>query len=182
VETSDAGATTFLNHYRDLQTTEPEVPFFTTSPAPPHLVSPLVFRNKGSVNTRGVEIFANWNPTQRWKLNAGWSAIHLRVIQDPASQDTLVQFQLRSSVNLTRRLDWASAVYYVGRLRDAGDGDVPAYTRVDTRLAWQPGESIEISIDGQNLLRSSHAEFHNAFEVRRTLVQRSVFATITWRF
>jgi hypothetical protein len=70
----------------------------------------------------------------------------------------------------------------VGSLREGGDGPVPAYTRFDTRLAWQLRESVAVSIDGQNLLRPSHAEFHNAYEVRRTLVQRSIFTTITWRF
>jgi len=56
------------------------------------------------------------------------------------------------------------------------------YTRLDMRLAWQLRESVEVSIDGQNLLRPSHAEFHNAYEVRKALVQRSIFTTIAWRF
>jgi hypothetical protein len=43
-------------------------------------------------------------------------------------------------------------------------------------------KSIELSVVGQNLLTPLHAEFHNAFEVRRTLVERSVFGKITWRF
>jgi iron complex outermembrane receptor protein len=53
---------------------------------------------------------------------------------------------------------------------------------VDSRLAWRVSKSIELSVVGQNLLTPLHAEFHNAFEVRRTLVERSVFGKITWRF
>ena len=85
-------------------------------------------------------------------------------------------------MDLAKHLDWDVAVWYVGQLRDGGDGPVPSYNRVDTRLAWRLGESAELSIIGQNLLRPLHAEFHNAYEVRRTLVERSVFAKLTWRF
>jgi hypothetical protein len=49
-------------------------------------------------------------------------------------------------------------------------------------FAWRLGKSTEFSVVGQNLLTPLHAEFHNAYEVRRTLVERSVFGKITWRF
>jgi hypothetical protein len=41
---------------------------------------------------------------------------------------------------------------------------------------------IEGAVVGQNLLSPLHAEFHNAYEVRRTLVERSVFGKVVWRF
>jgi len=44
------------------------------------------------------------------------------------------------------------------------------------------GEFTEFSVVGQNLLTPLHAEFHNAYEVRRTLVERSIFGKFTWRF
>ncbi len=52
---------------------------------------------------------------------------------------------------------------------------------IDGRTVYTPTTSGG-SIVGQNLLRPRHAEFHNAYEVRRTLVERSVFARITWHF
>jgi len=39
-----------------------------------------------------------------------------------------------------------------------------------------------VDVVGQNLLTPRHAELHNASELRRTLVERSIFAKITWRF
>jgi len=53
---------------------------------------------------------------------------------------------------------------------------------VDTRLGWRMGRHIELSLAGQNLLAPRHAEFHDAYEVNDTLVQRSVLRKITLRF
>jgi hypothetical protein len=53
---------------------------------------------------------------------------------------------------------------------------------VDTRLAWRVGEFTELSVVGQNLLTPRHAEFHNEYEVQRTLVERSAFGKIAWHF
>jgi iron complex outermembrane receptor protein len=92
------------------------------------------------------------------------------------------QFQVRSFVNLSRHLEWDSSLYYVGRLREGGNGPVPAYSRVDTRLGWRLGSSLEISVVGQNLLSPRHPEFHDAYEIHRTLMQRSALGRVTWRF
>jgi iron complex outermembrane receptor protein len=184
--------TAFAGFYRNLETLDPGEPYFTTDQGPPHLVLPSFFGNTASAHTSGAEIFANWNATSRWRISTGYSAIHLNLILDPGSQDAHQteladntpenQVQVRSQVNLTRNLEWDSAAYYVGHLRDGGNGPVPAYTRVDTRLGWRIGRSIELSLAGQNLLAPRHAEFHDAYEVNHTLVERSVLGKITLRF
>ena len=92
------------------------------------------------------------------------------------------QFQIRSFLNLTRRLDWDIALSSVGRLRESGNGITPAYTRLDTRLAWRIGESGEVSVVGQNLLTPQRAEFHDAYLIDHTLVARRVFGSFSWRF
>jgi len=53
---------------------------------------------------------------------------------------------------------------------------------VDTRFVWRIGRSVDFSLAGQNLLTPRHAEFHDAYEVNHTLVERSVSAKVTWRF
>jgi iron complex outermembrane receptor protein len=184
--------TAFAGFYHNLETLDPGQPYFTTDQGPPHLVLPYFFGNTASAHTYGAEVFANWNATSRWRISTGYSAIHLNVILDPGSQDANQteradntpenQIQVRSQLNLTRNLEWDSAVYYVGHLRDGGNGPVPAYTRVDTRLGWRMGSHIELSLVGQNLLTPRHAEFHDAYEVNNTLVARSVLAKITLRF
>jgi iron complex outermembrane receptor protein len=184
--------TAFSSYYYDLETLDPGDPYFTVSQGPPHLVLPFFFGNTAKAHTYGAELSANWNVTSRWRINAGYSAIHLKVIRNPGSQDANEleraantpenQSQLRSFVNLAHNLEWDSALYFVGRLRDGGNGPVPAYTRIDTRLGWQIRKSIDLSLVGQNLLTPRHVEFHDAYEVNHTLMERSVFGKVTWHF
>lgn len=184
--------TGFASHYRDLRTADLGTPYFTTDDGPPHVVLPVIFGNGGRATTYGAELFGNWNVASRWKLRAGYSAIHLNLALTPGNHNNDLyehvastpenQFQIRSLLNLSHHVEWDSTLYYVGRLRDGGDGPVPAYTRVDTRLGWRFGTSLELSLVGQNLLSPRHPEFHDAYEIRRTLMERSVFGRVTWRF
>jgi iron complex outermembrane recepter protein len=183
---------TFFSLYHGLETLDAGQPYFTAEDGQPHVVLPFVFGNSARAHTYGAEMFATWNVTSRWKISPSYSVIRLKIIHDRGTQDSDEeeradntpenQFQVRSFLNLSRNLEWDSTLYYVGSLRDGGNGPVPAYTRIDTRFAWRLGKSLELSVVGQNLLTPLHSEFHDAYEVTRTLVQRSVFGKITWRF
>ena len=184
--------TAFSSYYHDLQTLDAGEPYFALDQGPPHLVLPYFFGNSANAHTYGAELSANWNATSWWRLSTGYSALHMNILLDPGSHDPDEperadnspenQIQFRSLMKLPRNIEWDSAAYYVGRLRDGGDGAVPAYTRVDSRFGWRLGKKVELALVGQNLLTPLHAEFHNAYELRRTLVERSVSAKITWRF
>jgi iron complex outermembrane receptor protein len=185
-------ATAFLSLYRDLVKQAPGAPEFTADPGPPHVVIPLVFANSGRLRSFGTEFFMNWNVSNRWKLSPGFGLIRMNWAPDafgnvsrgePVIDNTPKrQFQVRSSLDLTRRLEWDASVEYAGALRDAGTGPTRGYARVDTRLGWKVGELVEISIAGQNLLTPRHAEFPDFYPVHHTLVERSIFGKITWRF
>jgi hypothetical protein len=79
---------------------------------------------------------------------------------------------------LPHRFEWDSSAAYVGRLFVG----IPAYTRVDTRFGWKMNEYLDFSITGQNLLTPRHAEFQSVNGLNYTLVERTVFGKITWRF
>ena len=184
--------TTFSSYYHGLQTQEPGDPFFTMDPPPLHLLIPVIFADNAHAHNYGAEIFANWNLTHRWRISPGYSFLQMRVDGDPSTQDPNPggianespkhQFQIRSFLNLTRRLEWDTTVFRVGGLRGGGDEPTPGYTRLDSRLAWRVGESLELSIVGQNLLSPGHVEFHDQFAILDTLVARSLFGKFTWRF
>jgi len=150
---------------------------------------PVVFGNKTRANTYGGEFFVNWGVTSRWRISPGYSRLQMAIHRDPSSVDVQAattpgsvpaqQFQIRSTVTVTRHLDWDSSLFHVGRL---AYGNIPAYTRVDSRLAWRLGESLELSVVGQNLLTPRHAEFPDELGTHHTLVERSVFGKISWRF
>jgi iron complex outermembrane recepter protein len=178
--------TAFSGSYRHMAGAVPGAPYFTVDEGPPHVVLPLIFEYGADAQTYGAEAFGTWTVTRRWKISPSLSAIHLRgnntyLVEDEDNTPE-IQTQIRSSLDLTRRLDWDVAVWHIGRLRDGGDGAVPAYNRVDTRLAWRMGEFTEVSVVGQNLLTRLHAEFHDDFGLQRTLVERSVFGKIAWHF
>ena len=181
--------TAFRSHYRGLPTQEPDTPYFTLDPAPPHLVLPYYFRNLAYANNYGGEVFANWNVTSRWQLSPGFSFLQMKIGLDPSSRDTSAQAsvgyspkhqaQLRSTLDLPHGLEWDTSAYFVGALRY---GPVPSYTRLDTRLGWRVGESIEFSVAGQNLLTPRHIEFGDGIQVHVTQVERSIVGKVTWRF
>jgi iron complex outermembrane receptor protein len=183
---------TFSSHYYGLQTDEPGQPFVTTDPGTEHFVIPVIFGDNAHANNYGAEAFLAWSVSHRWKISPGYSFLQMHVAGDRISQDPAAgeianespkhQFQIRSFLNLTRRLEWDTTVYRVGRLTDGGDGSTPSYTRLDSRLGWHAGESLEFSIVGQNLLSPAHAEYHDAFAILHTLVERSFFCKATWRF
>jgi iron complex outermembrane receptor protein len=181
--------TAFLSYYHHLQTMEPQAPFFTASPGPPHLVTPLLFDYKAHATDSGVEATATWKATNHWKLIPSYTFLNMKVLRNASSGDTTVeqtpglsprnQFGVRSFVDLPHHLEWDQTVGYVGALPSGG---VPAYTRLDTRFGWRIGESAEFSIVGQNLLRPRHAEFLDSFGLSHTEMERSVSLKFTWRF
>jgi iron complex outermembrane recepter protein len=178
--------------YRNLVEQAPGRPVFTIDPGPPHVVIPLAFVNTGRLRSLGTEFFVNWNVSHRWKLSPGFSLIRMKLAPATSgnvSQTVTVadntpehQFQVRSSLDLTRRLEWDASVGYAGALREAGFGPTPGYARVDTRLGWKVGEFVEISIAGQNLLTPRHVEFPDLYPVQHRQVERSIFGKVTWRF
>jgi iron complex outermembrane receptor protein len=176
----------FSGSYRHMAGAVPGAAYFTVDEGPPHVVLPLIFEYGADAQTYGAEAFGTWTVTRRWRISPSLSAIHLNgnntyLVEDEDNTPE-IQTQIRSSLDLTRRLDWDVAVWHIGRLRDGGDGAVPAYNRVDTRFAWRLGEFTEVSVVGQNLLTRLHAEFHDDFGLQRTLVERSVFGKIAWHF
>ena len=180
--------TTFLSFYHDLRTVEQEAAYFTAGSGTPQLIVPAVLEDGGNAHTYGGELSLNWNPTNRWRLSSGYSMIHMVVFKDAANVDAQLgdqgnsspqqQFQVRSELNLPHHFEWDSSLAYVGRLA-AG---VPAYVRGDTRLGWKMGEHLDFSAVGQNLLSPRHLEFPGELALNDTLVARTVFVKVTWKF
>ena len=178
-------AVAFLSFYRRLASVAPGTPFFTTQDGTPHLVLPLVLGYGGRSDNHGAEIFAHWSVNRRWQLIPGFSWLNMGLadpgqggitVRDTANSPTR-SFQLRSSVNLTRRLEWDASLSSVSHI-----GSVPGYARPDTRLGWRVGESFEVSIVGQNLLTPRHFEFPDQYSILSTPVERSVSVKVTVRF
>jgi iron complex outermembrane receptor protein len=186
----------FSSYYYGLQTQEPLQPFYESTGTPGAntsvLVAPFLFDDQAHAHNYGGEVFASWSVTHHWQINPGYAYLQMHVAGDSTSQDPSAgaiayespkhQFQIHSLLNLTHRLEWDTALYHVGQLVDTGNGATPSYLRLDTRLGWRVGESLELSLVGQNLQSPAHAEYHDAFAVLHSLAQRSILGKVTFRF
>jgi iron complex outermembrane receptor protein len=183
--------TAYYNNYTDQNTAEPSTPFLENIPPPPHLIIPITYENLMHGETYGVEIAASWQATRRWTLSPGYAFEEIHMHLAATSQDATSaagaegsspdhSAQLRSHLDLSHGLSWDTSAYFVGRLTDPSEA---SYTRLDTELSWHLNESGTVSFVGQNLVRDLHEEFVDSTgTARSTLVKRSAYVKLSWRF
>jgi iron complex outermembrane receptor protein len=174
----------FYSRYDGLLSTSPGAPFLETDPAPPHLVVPIFLQSATPGETHGLETTGTWQVSSRWRLAASYGLflIGLRGNLPATSTGTSPQnqFQIHSYLNLPRNWEWDAFVYETGKL---ATDNIPAYTRVDTRVGWRFAESASLSLVGQNLLQPRHFEFGTSSgNINTTQVRRSGYAKLTWTF
>ena len=180
-------AASFYNSYRDLRDYAWGTPFAEVVPAPLHLVVPAYVGNLSQAKSWGLELAANWQPVPRWKLAGSYTGLALRIHRtgDPMygalihGDHPRHQASLRSALDLSHTVQADVAVYYVGALGIFG---IPAYTRVDARLAWQPKPPLELSVAAANLLDPRHPEYLPAVGGPPAEIGRSLYVKVTWRF
>lgn len=181
--------TAFYNVYHDLKATETGAPqpAYTVFPPPPARVIPLEIKNRFHENTWGMEISGNFEPTAWWKLSLGYSRLNIHLFADSSEEypqeldegsSPKNQFSARSYLDLPYHLQLDAALFYVDDLPGL---DVPAYTRLDMRIGWQPAENLELSLKLENLTDNRHPEYIET-GLTEVEVPRSIYGKITWRF
>jgi len=186
-----AELTGYHNQYNGVVGTYQGTPFLETDPGPSHLVVPQIYNNSIAGGTNGVEVSSTWQAARTWKLSGGYTWLRMNLhstLPGDHSADLArnqgtsptEQFNLRSYLNLPRNIQFDTMLYFVGRLPTFS---VPAYTRLDSRIAWRATEHLEFSVTGQNLLQPRHLEFTSANQgILATQVKRSFYGKVTWRF
>jgi iron complex outermembrane recepter protein len=180
--------TAFHNRYDDLRTNELGLPILAEDPSPRHLVIPVQVDNKGSGWTQGWEGMADWQRWQRWRLHAAYSFLRMRLNVAAGSTDEITetyarevpshQFILRSSLDLTDRLELDANGRYVSRLSAL---EIPSYRTLDLRLGISLSKEFMLSLVGRNLLDSPHPEFlSTAAATLPTAVEASFYAALSW--
>lgn len=166
----------FYNRYSDLRSSE-----FVSGG---HL--PFVLANGVEGSTYGLEAWGTYDPNDDWRLSAGVSALHKDLRLKPGHTNISVssfgldpdyQAQLRAQGRLSPAMDLDVRLRAVDSL---SNDPTPAYVEADARLAWRLTNSVELSLDGRNLLDASHREIAGGATVRE--VRRSVSAGLRWRF
>jgi iron complex outermembrane receptor protein len=146
----------------------------------------ITFDGLMEASTTGVEAWATWSATPRWRLSAGYAALRETFRLKPGSnnvtavglagRDPAHSWVLRSSLDLTDTIELDLVVRASAALDNPA---VPAYRAADVRLGWRPRPGIELAIVARNL-GGGHGEF-TAAETRSEL-EPSVHASLAWTF
>jgi iron complex outermembrane recepter protein len=177
---------TFVNVYDDLVTLDDAGLTFETNPSPQHLLIASRYTNKMRGETHGIEVAPSWQVNGWWKMTAAYTWLQMNLRSDAAGRvgeeqegdSPRHQLHLRSSLQLPHLLSFDTALCYVDNLPNQR---VSSYVRLDMRLGWRPTETLAVSLDGSNLLDERHAEFLS-YAPSPSLVPRSIFGKLTWRF
>lgn len=148
----------------------------------------LFFGSGMEGTTRGVETWVMQQASRAWRLSAGFTAMSEDLRLKPGSNDVtgpMAQegrdparsWRLRSSLDLPNQVEFDVTARHVAALARPA---VPSYSAVDVRVGWRPHREWELSLTGQNLLGSGHAEFSNP--ATRTDVRRAVFLEVVNHF
>ncbi len=184
---------TFYNDYNDLRSITP-TPTTLFYPYP----YPDVFANNLEGDTYGLELSGSYQLLDWWRLHAGYDLLRENIHVKPGTFDAAgagnetadpqQQVALRSSMDLPAQVRLDVALRWVDELHmDNGPtagpvlGTVPSYFGLDSRLAWQISQRLELAVEGRNLLHAEHIEYGFPSPSREE-IGRSVFAKITWGF
>ena len=147
---------------------------------------PLHWGNLMQGDTYGLESWADWQVTDKWRLSPGVRLLHkslrftsaasglLGVAQ--AGDDPLASAQLKSSLDFGPAITFDATLRYVDSLPNPV---VPCYFELNARLGWHASRTLELSLSGANLLHARHYEYAPPDGEEIT---RSVFAEARWNF
>jgi iron complex outermembrane recepter protein len=156
----------FENVYENLKDIEPTPVSFT----------PLKWANTLEGDVHGVEIWAGFQATDWWRLNAGFNIQHVDLDFLPgaskllgtsqAGDDPHHQASLRSSMNLLDDVTFDADFRYVGTLPDPR---VAEYVELNSRLGWKISDTLSVALSGFNLLHGHHLEYPGGDQIRRSV-------------
>lgn len=179
----------FYNVYEDMVTYDVSAPFF----GPGGLRAEGTVGNRLRGTTYGVELAAEWQPTDWMTLNGWLGVLHVDLDLDTAPGLTATNRSWGgTSPSIQGGLRWAASPHRdieAGVVLRAADAiksiGADGYVDMDMRLAWTPRDGVELAVVGRNLLTGGRVEFPAHGEVASETasdIGRTVFAGLTMRF
>lgn len=144
--------------------------------------------NDGRAQTHGIELGMRWRPQRRWTLAGGITETRGSVDALQATPKHLLNLQ--SHVNVTRRLDFHTALYHYGGVPLGSVVNfaaipplaVPEFDRVDVGGSWHLLPEWTLGVWGQNLQSPRHVETRDTlFGNEAGEVPRSVAFKLMWQ-
>lgn len=181
--------TGYYNKYDRFISYEKGEAYLVDSPVP-HVIQPLIVHNNMNARTYGLEVSANYRPTDNWRLSAGYTNVNVALTPEGDGTDITYsnysgsvprnQLNIRSLMDLSHDIELDAMLFYVDQLKSY---QVPSYVRLDLRLGWMPHRDVELSIGVHNAFDAHHLEFGGgALSVGATEVPREYYAKISRKF
>ncbi len=141
--------------------------------------------NEVEGRTTGIEAWAMYQATARWRLTAGWLELRQDLhakngsgsLVGPANlgNDPRHTVKLRSAWRPRDDVDVDLSWRYVSALSYS---NVSGYDTLDARIAWRPRKDLELALVGKDLLQPDHVEFNeHGFPAA---IPRSAFVQVRW--
>jgi iron complex outermembrane recepter protein len=170
----------------------PTPPFGSVPPGT--LITVPVFNDnslKGEIY--GVELSSQWQIFSNWRVSGSYSFAEIQLtpltstitsgsfntdgdLEAEGEPSHILNF--RSYLNLPYNLELDTFYYFVSENKSR---NIPAYSRVDVRLGWEPMKNVDLSFVAQNLLDETHPELNELLEVSSE-TQRSFYLKATLKF
>ncbi|HVZ42591.1 MAG TPA: TonB-dependent receptor [Ramlibacter sp.] len=145
----------------------------------------VTLNNNFEAQLTGVETWAQWRASERWRLQAAYAWQHLNAQPVPGAapllgvsslgNDPRYRASLSSSWDLPHRMELDATLRRVGALPAPA---VPAYTALDLRWGWHVSAGLELSVALRNL-GGRHPEW--GAPASRAEFGPNVFAKAEWR-
>jgi iron complex outermembrane receptor protein len=184
----------YYNSYKKLRVVTAGTGHLDASTSPATYVLPYYLSNDMHGHSIGVELSADWKPCDWWRLQASYSYQNFAMFLDGTSTDQANkgaaegggpqhQFSIRSGLDLGSQVTLDTWLRGAGQLTGVNQKSIPGYVTMDARLAWKPVKQLELSLVGQNLFTSHHAEFvpEYVFTIPSE-IERSVYGKLTWNY
>jgi iron complex outermembrane recepter protein len=179
----------FYNDYDDLRTIEYSNLHLELDPYP-RWVLEAAADNQLQGRTYGLDLVADWRPSENWRLQAWYSVMQMDLEADGSSTDPDAlalagrypqqQAGLRIGVSLRPDLELDLYARYVDQLPDF---DVDAYTELDARIGWRVGPKLTLALVGRNLLAPSHLEYgHETLGSTPNEIAREVMLRVEMKY
>jgi len=160
----------FYDRYFDLVTAD-EIPV-PAKPVPLAMQSPvetLYFQqgNDARGHSWGAELLIGGPVMPGWKSEFSWSQLNLTVSVPsgmansiypvvPADPSEHTQLRWKNSIDLGQNFTLTTMLHYTSH---SFDGQRPAFTTLNLRMAWRPSAALELALAGDNLLQARHIEY-----------------------
>ncbi|MGE0704682.1 MAG: TonB-dependent receptor plug domain-containing protein [Vicinamibacterales bacterium] len=179
--------TAFRNEYDGLSGFGPFALTVELDPFP-YLLLALPYENAIRGTTAGFEIAPDWRPAPWLRLRGAYALLSSNMetlpgYDDPGNialyEQTSPRHQafVHGSLSLPGRVEIDHIYRFSGRLPIR---DIPRYVTADARIGWEMSNGLRVAVTGRNLLQSHHVEYFRD-DVDPVGIERSVYATLTWR-